>query len=227
MTDDGWTKSYRRKWRHIVFRNFRDASIWAFLTDNAAWRDDTEVRFEDYRIVLARGQIAVSERFLSAGFCCDRQVVRRVLAALESAHMITRNKTTSATIITICNYEQYQSPEDTEKPTSAQTETHVEPTSNPNIEEPKKVKKEDFTPSLKAKRAGKPLRYFEEDEQLDPDFYSVCVEYPSLDPREEWEKFRDRNLSKGEGTASIKGSARTWCKNAILFAQRANLRLVK
>src|ERR1700722_17284638 len=99
MTDEGWTKSYRRKWKHPVFLNFRDASIWAFILDNAAWRDNTDVRFENARFNLMRGQIAISERFLATGFCCDRQTIRRVLEALEADHMITRNKTTSATII--------------------------------------------------------------------------------------------------------------------------------
>lgn len=227
MSDDGWTKSYRRKWRHPVFRNFRDASIWAYLTDNAAWRDGMEVRFEDYLITLARGQIAVSERFLSAGFSCDRQVIRRVLAALETAHMITRNKTRSATILTICKYDQYQSFEDTEKPTSDTAQTHVEPTSNPNIEEPKKSKKEDSKPSSKAKRQKKEVTFFGDEDPLHPDFYAVCSEYPSLDAHDEWEKFRDWHLSKGEGTASMAGSSRTWCKRAVLYAQRANLRVVK
>lgn len=134
MSDDGWTKSYRRKWRHPVFRNFRDAAIWAYLTDNAAWQDYSDVRFEDGpRIVLMRGQIAVSERYLANGFSCDRQVIRRVLDALETDHMITRTKTTSATIVTICNYGEYQSCEEAEKPTIPTGKTQVEPTSNPPV----------------------------------------------------------------------------------------------
>jgi len=219
MTDDGWTKSYRRKWWHPVFRNLRDASIWAFLLDNAAWRDDTDVRFEGARMTLMAGQIAVSERFLATGFCCDRQVIRRVLSALESDHMVTTNKTRAATIITICNYKQYQARSEDGKPTDATDETHLEPTSNPNIEEDKNSKKEESKPSSKAKRATRSLRYFDEEEPLDPDFYSVAVEYPALDIHTEWEKFRDYHVAKRQGTGSIKASARTWCRNATKFSQ--------
>lgn len=82
-------------------------------------------------------------------------------------------------------------------------------------------------PSSKVKRAKKSVRYFDEDEPLDPDFYAVCAEYPSLNAHDEWEKFRDWHLTKREGTGSIKGSSRTWCKNAVAFAQRSNLRLVR
>jgi len=133
VNDDGWTKSYRRKWKHPVFLNFRDASIWAFLLDNAAWRDNTDVRFENARLNIMRGQIAVSERYLATGFCCDRQVIRRVLDALQTDHMITREKTSAATIITICNYELYQSLDQDEKPTEPTQETQREPTLNPPV----------------------------------------------------------------------------------------------
>lgn len=133
MSDDGWTKSYRRKWKHPVFLNFRDAAIWAFILDNAAWRDNTDIRFENARLNIMRGQIAVSERYLATGFCCDRQVIRRVLDALQTDQMITREKTTSATVITICNYELYQSLDQDGKPTEPQSETQVKPALNPPL----------------------------------------------------------------------------------------------
>jgi hypothetical protein len=137
VSDDGWTKSYRRKWRHPVFRNFRDAAVWAYLTDNAAWADNTDTRFDGDRIMLMAGEIAVSERFLAEGFACDRQVIRRIFDALEKDRMITRRKTHRATIITICNYKTYQSPSEMEEPAEPEKKTQPEPSANPNIEEPK------------------------------------------------------------------------------------------
>lgn len=118
-----------------MFLNFRDASVWAYLTDNAAWRDNTDVRFDGRRVILMTGQVAISERFLAEGFCCDRQVIRRILEALEKDQMITRDKTHGITIITICNYREYQSSLENEKPTATAEKTQVEPRSNPNIEE--------------------------------------------------------------------------------------------
>ena len=142
MSDQGWTKSYRRKWKHPIFRNFREAAIWAYLTDNAAWRSDTTF-FEGRKIELERGQIAVSERFLAEGFCCDRQVIRRTIGRLQSEQMITRTTTQGITLITICNYGNYQSHEDEEKPPKTQTTTPGRPKLVPNREEDKKGKKEE------------------------------------------------------------------------------------
>jgi hypothetical protein len=139
LSDDGWTKSYRRKWRHPVFRNFRDAAVWAYLTDNAAWADNTDTRFDGERIVLMAGEIAVSERFLAEGFACDRQVIRRIFDALEKDQMIHRRKTHRSTIITICNYRQYQAREEIENPQRVAARTQPEPSANPNIEETKNI----------------------------------------------------------------------------------------
>lgn len=131
MSDGGWTKQYRRQWVHPVFRNFRDAAIWSYLTNNAAWADNTDVRFNGFRIMLSTGQIATSERVLAEGFCCDRQVIRRIFDALEKDLMITREKTRDYTIITICNYKTYQENDQEEKPTEPAEKTHLKPTSNP------------------------------------------------------------------------------------------------
>lgn len=131
MTDDGWTKSYRRLWKHPVFRNFRDAAVWSYMIDNAAWRDNQDVWFRGRRIMLMEGQIVTSERELAEGFCCDRQVIRRILDALEKNLMISRHKTADYTIVTICNYREYQAPQEEQKPTGNPPISQDEPTENP------------------------------------------------------------------------------------------------
>lgn len=144
MKDDGgWTRSYRRKWRNPVFLNFRDAAVWSYLIDNAAWQDDTDIRFEGHHVRLMAGQIAVSERFLAEGFACDRQVIRRIFGALEKNLMTTREKTHGISIITICNYRLYQASEEEEKPAAAPGKTQREPSENPKIKESNELKKEE------------------------------------------------------------------------------------
>lgn len=142
MSDDGWVKAWRSRWTHPAFRNLRDAAIWSFLVDNAVWRD-TDTRFEERRVQLSRGQIIVSERFLAKGFCCDRQVIRRVLEILESDQMITREKPSGATIISICNYDRFQSSSEIEKPSFELERTQGEPRENPNKKESKKIKNQE------------------------------------------------------------------------------------
>lgn len=106
-----------------------------------------------------------------------------------------------------------------ETPSEAETEAETDKESLPSVEvAPVKRKSQP--------RASKSLRYFEEEEPLDPDFYAVSTEYPQFDAHDEWEKFRDWHLAERKGTGSIKGSARTWFKNAVVFSQR-RLKLVK
>ncbi|MFC5358145.1 hypothetical protein [Azospirillum himalayense] len=127
VIDEGFAKSYRRRWSHPVFRNLRDAAIWAWMTDTAAWRS-VRVRFADRLVQLERGQLVTSERFISEGFCVDRTVVRRLLAAMEQENMIVCRKSPAGTIITIVNYDQYQGDgEGTARPDI----TDEKPTRNP------------------------------------------------------------------------------------------------
>jgi hypothetical protein len=94
-------------------------------------------------------------RFLAEGFCVDRQVIRRLLDNIVSEHMVTLQKTHVGTIITICNYDKYQSSSDGENPPENPDRTHVEPTSNPNKKETKELKKFKFE--------GKTIRLTESD----------------------------------------------------------------
>lgn len=134
----GYTLSYRDKWTNPVFRNLLEAAIWSWMCDTAAWKD-IKVRFSGKLIHLKRGQIATSERFISEGFGIGRQVVRTFLDNLQNDHMITREITQSSTIITICNYEKYQSKEEVDNPENNQDKTQEEnqtqPTPNPNKKE--------------------------------------------------------------------------------------------
>lgn len=142
MTDDGYARSYRRKWRNPIFRNLRDAGIWSWMTDTAAWKP-TKVRFGEFVIVLERGQLITSERFMAEGFCVDRAVIRRLLDTLEGEQMIARHKTHGGTLITICNYDKYQHGDEGENPPESPGETQGEPTENPNKKKVKKVRKEE------------------------------------------------------------------------------------
>jgi hypothetical protein len=135
----GYTLSHRDKWKHPVFRNLLEAGIWAWMCDAAAWKD-TQIRFNGELIELKRGQLATSRRFISEGFCIGEQVTRTFLENLEKEQMINQQPTRKATIITICNYEQYQKIELSTNPQTNQQPTHSQPAANPNKKETKEKK---------------------------------------------------------------------------------------
>ena len=141
----GFTLSHRDKWGNPVFRNLLEAGIWSWMCDTAAWKE-TKIRFSGKLITLKRGQIAVSERFISEGFGIGRQVVRTFLDNIEKDQMITREITQSITVITVCNYDKYQVEEKPSNPPENQEEahqlTHIQPSPNPNKKEGNEYNKE-------------------------------------------------------------------------------------
>ncbi|WP_088255615.1 hypothetical protein [Fimbriiglobus ruber] len=122
MTDNGYVIAYRRAWSHVIFRDLLDAAIWNYLYQNAAWQD-LRAYANGTRVELKRGQIVVSMRDLAVQFCCSEVRVRRLINALSDDAMIATLATHRGTIITICNYDEYQSPENTADALKAKPKT--------------------------------------------------------------------------------------------------------
>lgn len=107
--------------------------------DNWKWIDDIEVTYVFIRllikvnykdkewcgITIKRGQILTSRRTLAKSMNLTEQKLKTILKKLESTKEIEIEATHQYTVITIVNYEFYQS--ETEK------STHDQPTTNPQI----------------------------------------------------------------------------------------------
>lgn len=127
----GYTLSYRDKWTHPVFRNLREAGMWSWICDSAAWKK-TKVRFNGIMVELDRGQLATSIRFMSSGFEVGEQLTRTFLQNLEKEGMINTRPTHWGTIITVCNYDKYQSLENADNTPVNTRPTHGQHTGNTN-----------------------------------------------------------------------------------------------
>lgn len=139
--DKGYVKAYRRAWENPVFLNFRDASIWQYLFQNAVWEaEGRTVRFDGRSVTLERGQIITSIRFLAEGFCISEKVVRRVLEGIEKGGMAALRRAHGGTVVTICNYSDYQEssiPEGHAEGTRRARDGHAEGTNTNEVNEPK------------------------------------------------------------------------------------------
>lgn len=113
MPDNGWVYAYRKAWHHPAFNNLREAAIWNFLYQNAFW-EDGERNFNGHTFLLKRGQIVVSVSFLAKGFCMSEKGIRVVIQKLEKLGMLVKQGANKGTIITICNYDEFQTKEKTE-----------------------------------------------------------------------------------------------------------------
>ena len=115
----GFALAYRNRWSHPAFKNRAEASVWAWITDTAAWADGP-MDTCDGPVELKRGQIVLSLRWIAEQFEMDRKRVRRLIERLIEAGMLAKNGTTDGTAdgpasgtrvgttYTIVNYEKYQ-----------------------------------------------------------------------------------------------------------------------
>jgi hypothetical protein len=93
---------------HPAFRNCAEAMAFAWLIVKAQWQP-AKVRYKDRIIFLDRGQAAVSVRDFARAMDRDKAWIERLLKRLKSETMVTTRNETGVTVITICNYNEYQS----------------------------------------------------------------------------------------------------------------------
>jgi hypothetical protein len=91
---------------------FKDAEMsqreaWIWLIAQASWKKRVK-RVGANAVELDRGQLAVSTRFLAAAWMWSEPRVRRYLDMLENRRMISRVTDAGVTVVTICNYDKYQ-----------------------------------------------------------------------------------------------------------------------
>lgn len=107
-----WYRMHRGWMDNSVFRNEafsrRDAFIW--LVENANYKP-AKLYAPKGEIEVGRGQIFHSLRFMAAAWKWDESKVRRFLSSLSREKIIDAATDAGQTLITICNYEKYQSEE--------------------------------------------------------------------------------------------------------------------
>lgn len=111
---DGWFAVKRGITSHDLFRSKPDRlMIWIWLIENACWKD-TPHDIKGETVTVRRGQICTSERRIADKCGVGYQVVRTFLKRLQNERMINATVVRGKSIITLCNYESYQSSENQE-----------------------------------------------------------------------------------------------------------------
>lgn len=141
---NGWIRLHRQllQWEWYSCTNTTRVFIHLLLT--ASWRN---ARWQG--VEIPRGSVFASPETLATATGLSRQQVRTVLTRLKSTSEITTKSTSKGTLITLCNFETYNSEEsdsnqhfnqrDNQKLTSDQPAINQRLTTS---EEGKKVKKE-------------------------------------------------------------------------------------
>lgn len=128
--DSGWVKSYRLRYDHWLEEDLLARSVLDVLVRWANYEDSPS----NAKIILKRGQCATSAYELSKRFKLGRMRIRRVLELLQERSVINLHSNPHGTIVTICNYDRYQSNE--KHPTNQAT--YDQPTGNlpPTYDQP-------------------------------------------------------------------------------------------
>ena len=131
--DNGWVRVYRtafseqdRLWGENRERTRWEA--WMDLIQQAAFKDH-DVLYNGSLIAVERGQVPTSERRLATRWRWSRGKVRLFISQLEACSRIVRKpahqKAHGFSVITICNYRDFQGDGPTEKPTEQPSKSPV------------------------------------------------------------------------------------------------------
>lgn len=129
MTMEGWIKIHRGllDWEWYSDTNCVRLALHLLLKANfqtRRWRG----------ITVRRGQLVTSRAALARETGLSEREVRTAVSKLERSDFLTCRATSSYTVVTICNYERYQSTDSTERPAFGpaddQEETNFRPTSD-------------------------------------------------------------------------------------------------
>ncbi|HZH50281.1 MAG TPA: hypothetical protein VEZ16_00215 [Microvirga sp.] len=118
MSDQGWFAVDRAIWEHPAFADekFSEREAFLWLVSEAAYKP-WKVRIGSDVVEIQRGQLSHSLRFMAKKWKWEEPRVRRYLERLKKHEVIltevwSKNDARGdarQTIITICNYEEYQS----------------------------------------------------------------------------------------------------------------------
>lgn len=128
----GWICSYRKIWDHPLFKgNAQRVGAWHWMMHMAVI-SDTRFMADGQVITLQRGQFCASQQQICDATGMTRKQVRSFLDALEaeSAVVLKRanGRAKGRTIVTICNYDEYQSKPESKGPSEGQARAKQGPT---------------------------------------------------------------------------------------------------
>jgi hypothetical protein len=141
---EGWIKLHRKIWEHEFFqekRKFSKFEAWIDLILQANYFDNKFLLGNEV-VLVARGSFVTSIRKLSKRWSWSNSKVKAFLSLLESQQMVVQKSDTKKTVLTIENYELYQSDE-TPKRHENDTKTTRSHT-NKNIKKEKNLKNKDL-----------------------------------------------------------------------------------
>jgi hypothetical protein len=107
---EGWVKLYRSAVEHPCLDRFDAQGVWATLLQKAAYTP-RKIRMGGQMIALDRGQLAISVAAFARAGGISHKRMRTILGIFAADGMLEMGiaKGKACTVLTICNYTEYQS----------------------------------------------------------------------------------------------------------------------
>ena len=131
----GWFAMNRAMFEHPIFAGKPErVAAWAWIIAKAAWKD-TKQDANGRTVTVKRGQLLTSFRQMSKATGVSVQSLRTLIDRLSSEHAITTDTNTGRLLITVRNYDKYQSSE----PDTNTAPTHDQHSSNTQKKQDNKI----------------------------------------------------------------------------------------
>ena len=232
----GWFKFYRQIFDNpICTKDSEYFFVWCYILSEVAY-EETRVLFKNEEIILSKGQLLTTVKDIALKLKVSESKVNRILKKLEIEKQIEKQSSSKNTLITVLNWERYQSSEEqneeqvtnerqtNDKPVTNKRQTDGKPSyynKNIRIEEDKKERKEEGKNNI--------MYYCPEPEQLatgqkpiieiilnDKSFYPISQSdidewqelYPAVNVIQELRKMKDWSNSNPQKRKTRKGIRR-------------------
>ena len=109
MSDTGFIKLYRKMLDNpVVCKDADHVAVWIYLLLSATWQQ-YEVMFEGKIIMLEPGQLVTGRLAIGVHNKINEYKVQRILKRFENEHLIAQQTTPRNRLISVLNWNQYQS----------------------------------------------------------------------------------------------------------------------
>lgn len=137
---DGYIKLHRKVLDSAVYKESDYLSVWVHCLMRAGYKDK-EMIYNNRKLIIKRGQFIISRKKMAKETGVQESKVERVLKYLKSEQMIEQQNLHTSRLITIINYDKYQSHEQVdEQPVNSQRTASEQPVNT--IKKDKKDKKD-------------------------------------------------------------------------------------
>ena len=137
--DKGWVRIWRKLLDNPIFKDSEAVHLFIYLLLKANHKQN-KFLFNQREMAIDRGQMVTGIERMSKDTGLTHRQIRTRLALLKNIGILTRKTTNRFSIITICNYDHYQSRDNEERQAERQADDK-QTTTNKNV---KNVKKKEY-----------------------------------------------------------------------------------